>query len=224
MKENCRFLVIHGIEKQHTPLSGRQNHSTRPAVTSQGTGYLSADFWGKRKLEVQGYQQPICHWGSTTKVDVPAAQFWRAGCGRHSPRVHPSVDIARFFLAANCLAHNLKMPMATLALSYMHGIRVYISQAPLGTLPLSKEMPPLSMIAHPQCPLQHTPVRCCLHGRKHKDGQYFAFLPTISHRWQVFMPFHVAAHWTRWSRQIIYNGVHWRWDSVYSGLISLGWP
>lgn len=125
MKEKGRCLVIHGIEKQHTPLSGKQNHSARPAVTSQGTRCLSAVFWGKRKQEVQGYQHPVCHWGSTTKVNVPAGQFWRAGCGKHSLRVHPSLDIAHVFSAANLLAHNLEMPMAALAPGYMHGMSIH---------------------------------------------------------------------------------------------------
>lgn len=143
LKENCQFFLIQDIEKQHTPLSQRQNHSARPAITSQGTECLSAGYWGKQKQEVQGYQHPICHWGSTTKVGVPAGQFWRVGCGKHSLQIHSSVDIAHVFLAANCLAHNLKMPMAVSALGYTHGIRVHIGQAPVGTLPLSKEVPPI---------------------------------------------------------------------------------
>lgn len=135
------FLVIHGTEKQHTPLSGRQNHSAKPAVASQGTRYLSAGFWGKQKQEMQGYQLPICHWGSTTKVAVPAGQFCRAGCGKHSLRVHLSVDIAHVFLAASSLADNLEMPTAALALGYMHLIRLYTGRVPVATLPLSRKCP-----------------------------------------------------------------------------------
>lgn len=53
--------------------------------------------------------------------DVPEGQFWRAGCEKYSLQLHPSIDIAYLFLAANCLADNLNMPMAALALRYRHG-------------------------------------------------------------------------------------------------------
>lgn len=56
------------IGKQHTSLSGRQNHSAGPEVMSQGTQWLSAGFWGKRKEEVQVYQHPICLEGMSLKV------------------------------------------------------------------------------------------------------------------------------------------------------------
>lgn len=82
--------------------------------------------------------------------------------------------------------------MAALALGYMRwpGSFEHIAF-------VKGNAPPFSLTAHLQYPLQHIPVQCCLHGRKHKHRQYVIFLPTILHRWQVFMPFHMAAHWTR---------------------------
>lgn len=59
---------MHNIGKQHTSLLGRQNHNARPEVTSQGTQWLSAGIWEKRKEEVQVYQHPICHEGMSLKV------------------------------------------------------------------------------------------------------------------------------------------------------------